>query len=164
MSVTSVDRDYDGLTVTLVAEFGASVDRVWELWSDPRKLERWWGPPGYPATVETHDLTPGGQVKYRMTGPEGELHHGVWTITVVQPPASLEFTDAFAEPDGTPVADGPVTTIRVLLVDREGATRMEVRAMFESRADMDRWAATGSAEGLQGAMGHMDALLEESTS
>ncbi len=159
MSVTSVDKDYDNLTVTLVAEFGASIDQVWELWSDPRKLERWWGPPGYPATVETHDLTPGGQVRYMMTGPEGEMHHGVWKVTAVRRPASLEFTDAFAEPDGTPSADTPVTTIRVTLVDREGGTRMQVRAMFESRADMDRWVATGSAEGLQGAIGQMDALL-----
>ena len=105
MSVTSVDKDYDNLTVTLVAEFDASIDQVWELWSDPRKLERWWGPPGYPATVETHDLTPGGQVEYRMTGPDGDRHHGVWRVTAVDPPTSLEFTDAFAETDGTSIAD-----------------------------------------------------------
>ena len=52
MTVTSVDTDYDSLTVTLIAHFEASIDEVWELWSDPRKLERWWGPPGYPATFE----------------------------------------------------------------------------------------------------------------
>jgi uncharacterized protein YndB with AHSA1/START domain len=159
LSVTSVDKDYDNLTVTLVAEFDASIDQVWELWSDPRKLECWWGPPDYPATVETHDLTPGGQVKYQMTGPEGDTHHGVWTVTAVELPTSLEFTDAFAEADGTPIADMPVTAIRVRLVDREGGTRMEMRAMFESREDMDKWVATGSVEGLQEAVGQIDALL-----
>ena len=159
MSVTSVDTDYDNLTVTLVAEFDASIDQVWELWSDPRKLERWWGPPGYPATVETHDLTPGGQVKYLMTGPEGDTHHGVWRVTAVDPPTSLEFTDAFAETDGTPIADMPVSAIRVRLVDREGGTRMEMRAKFESREDMDKWVGTGSVEGLQEAVGQIDALL-----
>ena len=61
MSITSVDTDYDRLTVTLVADFDASVSRCGELWSDPRKLERWWGPPGYPATVEKHDLRAGGE-------------------------------------------------------------------------------------------------------
>ena len=61
MSVTSVDTDYDNLTVTVVSDFDAPVERVWELWTDPRKLERWWGPPSYPATFTTHNLVPGGE-------------------------------------------------------------------------------------------------------
>ena len=59
MSVTSVHTDHDHLTVTVIADFGAPIERVWELWSNPRKLERWWGPPAYPATFEKHDLIPG---------------------------------------------------------------------------------------------------------
>ena len=72
MTVISVETDHEHLVVTVVSEFEASVERVWELWADPRKLERWWGPPSYPATFETHHLVPGGQVKYLMTSPEGE--------------------------------------------------------------------------------------------
>jgi hypothetical protein len=64
MSVTSVHKDYDNLTLTAIAEFDAPIAQVWELWSDPRKLERWWGPPGYPATFEKHDVSPGGEVTY----------------------------------------------------------------------------------------------------
>ena len=45
--------------------------RVWQLWADPRLLERWWGPPGFPATFEHHDLTPGGTITYFMSGPDG---------------------------------------------------------------------------------------------
>ena len=51
MTVTAVRKDPDALTMTLTAEFDASPERVWELWADPRQLERWWGPPTYPATV-----------------------------------------------------------------------------------------------------------------
>jgi uncharacterized protein YndB with AHSA1/START domain len=58
MTVTRVEKDFDSLTLTVVAEFGAPVERVWQLWADPRQLERWWGPPTHPATVEEHDLTP----------------------------------------------------------------------------------------------------------
>jgi uncharacterized protein YndB with AHSA1/START domain len=162
LSLTSVDTDHDNLAVTLIADFEAPIDQVWELWSDPRKLERWWGPPAYPATVEKHELTPRGEVKYFMTGPEGDTHHGVWSVTAVDPPASLEFTDAFAKTDGTPIADMPVSTITVTLVDREGGTRMEMRATFESREDLDKWVSTGSVEGVQQAVGQMDALLGSS--
>ena len=72
MTVTAVRKDPEKLTMTLDAEFDASPDQVWNLWADPRKLERWWGPPTYPATVVDHDLVPGGTVSYYMTGPEGD--------------------------------------------------------------------------------------------
>jgi uncharacterized protein YndB with AHSA1/START domain len=159
MSITSVDTDYDNLTVTLVAEFDASIDRVWELWSDPRKLERWWGPPGYPATVEKHDLTPGGEVTYLMTGPDGERHHGVWRVTAVGSPTSLDFTDAFADGDWTPLADMPVNTISVRLMERDSGTRMEMQSSFESREDLEKWLETGTLEGQQQAIGQMEVLL-----
>ena len=159
MSVTSVDADYDNLTLTLIADFEAPIDRVWELWSDPRKLERWWGPPGYPATFERHDLALGAEVTYFMTGPDGGRSHGMWRVTAVDPPASLEFTDAFANPDGTPLAEMPLSTVTVELSSRPGGTRMELRAAFESREDMERVLDMGTAEGLRQAVGQMDSLL-----
>jgi uncharacterized protein YndB with AHSA1/START domain len=159
MSVTSVDKDFDNLTVTLITDFDASIDQVWELWSDPRKLERWWGPPGYPATFEKHELNPGGEATYLMTGPEGDTHRGMWRVTAVDPPTSLEFTDAFADTDGTPSADMPVHAVTVRLTERDGGTRMEMRSTFESREDMDKLVDTGMVEGLQEAIGQMDALL-----
>jgi uncharacterized protein YndB with AHSA1/START domain len=160
LSITSLDTDYDNLTITLVADFDAPIQRVWKLWSDPRKLERWWGPPTDPATVETHDLSPGGEVTYRMSGPEGDVHHGLWRITAVGSPTSLEFTDAFADEDGTPIADMPVSTVTVQLTERDGGTRMEMRLMLESREDMERLLSTGVVDGLRQAVGQMDALLK----
>ena len=72
MTVTAVRKDPEALTMTVDAEFDASPERVWQLWADPRQLERWWGPPTYPATFTAHDLAPGGRVEYHMTGPEGD--------------------------------------------------------------------------------------------
>jgi len=80
MTVTAVRKDPVALTMTLTAEFDASPARVWELWADPRQLERWWGPPTYPATFTAHDLAPGSHVEYHMTGPSGDQPHGYWDI------------------------------------------------------------------------------------
>jgi len=159
MTVTSVDTDYDNLAITVIADFEASIDQVWELWSDPRKLERWWGPPGYPATFEKHDLTPGSEATYFMTSPEGDRSWGTWRVTAVDPPTSLEFKDAFADTDGTPIADAPVMTVRVQLTGRGDGTRMEMRSTFGSREDMEKVVNMGALEGLQQAVGQMDALL-----
>jgi uncharacterized protein YndB with AHSA1/START domain len=159
MSVISVDKDFDSLTLTLVAEFDAPIERVWQLWADPRKLERWWGPPSYPATVESHDLTAGGDVTYFMTGPAGETSRGWWRVTSVDPPKSLEFTDGFADQDGTPIAGMPTTTVQVQLSERDGGTRMVLRSVFDSREHMEQVVDIGAPEVLRESVGQMDALL-----
>lgn len=159
MSVTSVDKDFDSLTLTLIADFDASLERVWQLWADPRQLERWWGPPTYPATMEEHNLNPGGEVTYFMTGPDGGTHHGWWRVTAVNPPKSLEFVDGFANRDGTPAAELPTTTVHVQLAEHDSGTRMELRSIFDSRENMEKLVNMGMDEGLELSVGQMDALL-----
>lgn len=45
MTVVRTNMDADALTLRFVAEFDAPVERIWQLWEDPRQLERWWGHP-----------------------------------------------------------------------------------------------------------------------
>jgi uncharacterized protein YndB with AHSA1/START domain len=161
MSITRVDKDFDNLTIILVADFPATVERVWQLWADPRQLERWWGPPGYPATMEEHDLSPGGTVTYYMTAPDGRRHRGWWRVTSASPPKFLEFIDGFADSDGAPAPDMPTTTVGVRFTEHEGGTRMEVRSVFDSREQMDRSISMGSIEGFSAAVGQMDVLLDD---
>ena len=44
MTVTDVQTDTDKQTMTITAELPVPAERAWQLWSDPRQLERWWGP------------------------------------------------------------------------------------------------------------------------
>lgn len=159
MSVTSVDKDFDTLTLTLTADFAARTEQVWELWSDPRSLERWWGPPTHPATFEEHDLTPGGTVTYYMTGPEGEKYRGWWRINAVESGSFLEFDDGFADESGTPDESMPVTAVRMDLIPHDSGTRMELRSRFDSREQMEQLDQMGMTEGLTLAVGQMDGLL-----
>jgi uncharacterized protein YndB with AHSA1/START domain len=159
MSVVGVEKDYGSLSLTLVAEFDAPIERVWELWADPRKLERWWGPPVHPSTVEKHDLAAGGEVAYFMTGPEGETSRGWWRVTSVDPPRSLEFTDGWANQDGTPNAEMPTTAVQMRLSEIGGGTRMELRFVFESREHMEQLERWGAFEVFPQSVAQMDALL-----
>jgi uncharacterized protein YndB with AHSA1/START domain len=164
MSVVSVDKDFDSLSLSLLADFDAPVARVWQLWADPRLLERWWGPPSHPATVDKHELAAGGEVTYVMTGPGGEKSYGWWRVTAVDPPTSLEFIDGFANPDGTPNAETPVTSVQMRLTGRERGTRMELRFVFESGEHWDRLERWGALEVFPESVGQMDALLTLSLS
>ena len=159
MTVTAVDKNLDTLTMRIDADFDASPDRVWQLWADPRQLERWWGPPTHPATVEDHDLTPGGDVTYVMTGPDGDKSRGWWRVAAVDPPKSLEFTDGFADEDGTPDAATPTTTVQMRLTEDDSGTRMELRFIFDSREYMETLERMGAFEVFPQSVGQMDALL-----
>jgi len=160
VTVQRVDKDPDAKTMTVTAEFDAPVERVWQLWADPRLLERWWGPPTYPATVVEHELVTGGKVTYSMTGPEGDQSHGWWRVVAVEPPHRLEFEDGFADSSGEPAAGMPVMIMRVELADLgEGSTRMTVETAFASLEDMERVIGMGMEEGIKQAMGQIDALL-----
>ena len=162
MTVTAVRKDPSALTLTLTAEFDASPERVWQLWADPRQLERWWGPPGYPATFTAHDFRVGGRSEYHMTGPEGPTPSGYWQILDLDPPRSMRIEDGFVK-DGTPNdlpdgAGGMNVTIEPI---EEGRTRMTIENTFPDLATMEQLLAMGQEEGMTQAIGQIDAILAE---
>jgi uncharacterized protein YndB with AHSA1/START domain len=160
MTVTNVHKDPETLTMRIVSDFDAPIDSVWQMWADPRRLEQWWGPPTYPATVVDHDLSPGGSVTYFMTGPEGDRHGGWWRVISVEAPRRLEFEDGFADDTGTPNPDLPTTTARVALDGRpDGGTTMTIESTFPSVEAMEQMISMGLEEGITAALGQIDDIL-----
>ena len=110
MPVTNVTHDLDTRTIVISAEFAAPVERIWQVYADPRQLEQVFGPPTYPATFVEHDLSPGGKAHYFMTSPEGEKYYGWWKVTAVDEPRTFSFEDGFASDDSfAPLEDMPVS-------------------------------------------------------
>jgi uncharacterized protein YndB with AHSA1/START domain len=161
MTVIAVDKDPTTCTMCITAEYDASVEQVWRLWSDPRLLERWWGPPSYPATVDALDLTPGGRVAYHMTGPDGDQPRGWWKVLVVDPPHHLELEDGFADADGNPNPDMPTMHMRVDIGAVDARTRMTITTTFPSPEAMEQLIAMGMDEGMSEAVGQIDGILAE---
>lgn len=160
MSVTSIDKDLEALTLRVTAEYDVDAERAWQLWADPRQLERWWGPPMYPATVEEHDLRPGGKVTYFMTGPEGDTPRGYWDVVEVQAPRVLVVNDGFADADGAPIDGFGVTTMRVDITDRPGGgVVMTLVSSFTSLESLQQMIEMGMEEGLREAVGQIDGIL-----
>ncbi len=162
MTVIAVRKDPEALSMTLDAEFDAAPERVWQLWADPRQLERWWGPPTYPATFTRHDLAPGSRVEYHMTGPEGDQPRGYWDVVEADAPHRLVVRDGFANDDGTPNTDLPQGTMLVTIEQiGEGRTRMSIESRYASAEAMEQLLAMGEEQGLTEAVGQIDAILAE---
>ena len=159
MTVTNVRKDPAALTLTISVELDTSVERAWQLWADPRQLERWWGPPGYPATFVDHELTPGSRSIYYMTTPEGEQPHGWWQVLDVDAPRRLEVNDGFGDATGKPLDDMPVGRMVVTLDERDGKAVMEITSHFPSTEAMEQVLEMGQEEGMVQALGQIDGIL-----
>ncbi|MCB0869375.1 MAG: SRPBCC domain-containing protein [Solirubrobacterales bacterium] len=145
--------------MTVIAEFDAPVERVWEVWADPRKLEKWWGPPTWPATFHQFDFAEGGEAKYYMTGPEGEKAPGYWRFQVIEQGKRIRFDDGFADQEGNPDPNMPAMVMEMTLDAEEGRTRMTTVTKFNSIDDLEQVLEMGMEEGMTSAMGQIDALL-----
>jgi uncharacterized protein YndB with AHSA1/START domain len=161
MTVTTVDKNPTARTLCITAEYDAPVERVWQLWADPRLLERWWGPPTYPATFEAFDLAPGGKISYYMTGPEGDQPHGWWKVLAVDPPNRIEIEDGFASEHGVPDPNMPIMHMRVDITERDGGSRMAITTTFASEEAMAKILEMGMEEGMSEAIGQIDGILAE---
>jgi len=164
MPITSVIRDTEDLTLTVVADFSAPVQRLWEAYVDPRQLERFWGPPTYPATFTRHDAALGGRSAYTMTGPEGDSHGGYWEWLSVDPQKGFEVRDGFATPEGEPNNELPSMRMRFVFEETDAGSRVTTTSHFDSLAALEKMLEMGVEEGLREAMGQMDAVLADLTS
>src|SRR3954471_657448 len=120
MPITSVEKDLDQLTITIVADFAAPLTRLWDAYVDARQIERFWGPPSYPATFLRHDAAAGGRSVYKMTGAEGDEHYGCWEWTDVSAPASFDVIDWFADENGEPNTELPATRVTFAFESTDG--------------------------------------------
>lgn len=160
MSVTNIVKDNEGLTMTITADYDVSAERAWRLWADPRQLERWWGPPTYPATVLDHSLSSHGSVTYVMTGPELDQHYGYWEVLEAAPPRHLHFLNGFANSHGMPNDDMPRTHMTVSIEDGEsGGVNVSIECRFPSVEAMEQLLAMGMDDGLCAAVGQIGAIL-----
>ncbi|UXA10948.1 SRPBCC domain-containing protein [Mycobacterium sp. SMC-8] len=159
MPVTDVHHDLDTATLTIIADFAAPVERIWQIYADPRQLEKIWGPPEYPATVVDHDLRPGGRVTYFMTGPEGDKHAGYWHVTAVDAPNRFEFDDGFADLNFDPNPDLPVSKNVFTFTAHDGGTRSTFVSTYASVEALQQVLDMGVIEGASSAINQIDGLL-----
>ena len=161
MPVTTFTTDPEALSMTLVADFPVPAQRLWDAFADPRKLERFWGPPGYPATFGDFDLSVGGVVHYWMTSPEGQRFYGRWDVTAVDAPRSFTVTDAFADEHGVVDASIPPGTMTVTVDGTATGSRLTVLSISATPEALQQVIEMGQVEGMTQAMNQLDTVLAD---
>jgi uncharacterized protein YndB with AHSA1/START domain len=170
MPITNVTKDPENLTMTVVADFAAPLQRLWDAYTDPRQIEKFWGPPSYPATFARHDVFPGGLSHYFMTGPDGTSHGGGWEWIDVKAPeggsaaelASFEVKDYFTDENGNPSSDDMRMVFHFEATDT--GSRVTTTTFFASAEQLQQMLEMGMEEGMTEAMSQIDAVLADLTS
>ncbi|TDL45749.1 SRPBCC family protein [Microbacterium oleivorans] len=161
MPVTDITTDTDNLTMTLTADVDAPVDRLWRAFTQPRQLERFWGPPGWPATFTAFDFTVGGHADYAMTSPQGEKSRGTWEFLAIDEGRSFEVLDAFADENGEPMSSFPSMRMRFSFDETATGSRLSNITYFTSVEALEQVVAMGAVEGSRMAMNQLDTVLHD---
>lgn len=161
MPILSVRSDPASLTLTATGEYPVPVARLWAAWANPREIERFWGPPQWPATFTRHDMSKGGSSEYYMSGPAGETVWGYWTFVSVNAPHGFEVLDGFANPDGSPNTEIAATRMSFTLSATPSGSRFVAISTFASIEAMERLIGMGMLEGLNEALAQLDEVLAD---
>lgn len=161
MPITSVTSDPAALTLTVVADYPVSVERLWDAYADPRQLERFWGPVEWPATFTRHDMAVGGYSHYCMTGPDGTQSRGWFRFLAVEPHKRFEVEDGFSDETGAPNTQMPSMRMVFNFEKTTNGSRMTNVTQFPSLESMEQLVKMGMMEGMRSAMGQIDALLAD---
>lgn len=161
MPLTSVIKDAEAASMTVVADFPCSVERLWNAYADPRQLEKFWGPVEWPATFTRHDMAVGGRAAYTMRGPDGEASSGYWDFLAVDPGKSFEVRDGFATDDGEPNTEMPSMTMTFTFEATPSGSRVTNVTHFGSAEALEQLLGMGMEEGMKSAMSQIDAVLAD---
>lgn len=117
--------------ITASRVFEASRDLVWEVWTDPNHVARWWGPNGFTNTIHTMDVKPGGIWEFTMHGPDGVDYPNKISYLEVTRPKRLVYDNS---KEGGP----GYHHVTVTFEEVRGKTRVTMRMLFKTAEERDR--------------------------
>ncbi len=138
--------------VEITHRFAAPRERVWDAWTDPAVIRRWWGSdPDGVVTAASVDLRPGGGFAISFTDSTGDSHTSSGDYLRIEEPLALEFTWSWAnEPGNTSRisvqfdGDGAGTLMRFVHGELHGATAHDYEQGWRRTfAKLDRVLAHG---------------------
>jgi uncharacterized glyoxalase superfamily protein PhnB/uncharacterized protein YndB with AHSA1/START domain len=129
----------------------APVELVWEVWTDPAHIAKWWGPTGFTNTISKMDLRSGGEWDLVMHGPDGTDYNNKSIFKEVVPMKRLVYEHV----------TGPKFTATILFDKRGKQTFLEWHMLFESREEFVQTVKTFKAdEGLRQNIEKLDAYIQ----
>ena len=146
-------------TVTITAEFDAPRDLVWDAYTKPELLDRWWAPKPFSSRTKVMEFREGGRRFYAMVSPEGVERWAVQRYTSITPKTNFKIFNAFA--DANEVPELPGSEWDLTFTESNGRTIVHVSIYNESLERLERMVAMGFKEGTAATFENLKELLFE---
>lgn len=166
MSETTFTVGSDKQSLIVERVFPASRHKVWEAYSNPQILARWWGPVGWETEIRHFDFTVGGYWHYCMRcvdKNQGDFYGmeswGRGSYTEISPMDLISQEDAFSNSSGEINPDMPVSRTTVRFQEEEGQTRLISQSHYESEAALQQVLEMGMEEGFRQTLDNLERLL-----
>ncbi len=118
--------------ISITRLIDAPRERVWEAFTNPDHLIKWWGPDGFTNTFEEISITPGGVWKFIMHGPDGIDYPNVIVFKEIKKPERISYTH------GSGDEHEPTFESVIALDEQNGKTLVTLTAIFETPEERER--------------------------
>lgn len=145
--------------------YDAPIEAVWEAWTNPEILKKWWGPNGVSIPECEVDLRVGGKIYIVMEAGEamGEFKGTRWpmeaTFTVVEEPTKLVY-EAHAWTESAEEATAIETVQELTLTEEGGKTKLFLKAAINKAGPQAGGAVEGMQYGYSQQLDKLDTLLK----
>jgi uncharacterized protein YndB with AHSA1/START domain len=152
--------------IVITREFAAPRQLVWDVWTTPKHLEKWFGPKGFNTRVETLEFRVGGRSSYIMVGPDGTEYPAVGVFKEIVPIEKIVSTDEWGEgyeelaaKKHIDLPQGMVLT--ALFNDLGERTKLTLITTHQSVEDRKKHEEMGVVDGWNSSFDKMDTYLDE---
>ena len=158
------DENTESKEIVITREFAAPRQLLWDVWTRPEHIEKWWGPRCFTTRVIAMDFRVGGKWEYVMTGPDGSEYPVIGIFSEVTPPERIVTTDEFGEDydermPGVDLPKGLVVT--AVFEDLGERSRLILTTSHVTVEDRKKHEAMGVVAGWNSSFDKMDEYLAE---
>lgn len=154
--------DKENKSIKVERAFDAPVDTVWNAWTNPEILDKWWAPKPWRAETKSMDFREGGRWQYAMVSPEGEKHWALFEYQTINLQKDYSGTDAFCDEQGNISNEMPrMSWKNTFTGNDDDTTTVNIDISFNELADLEKIMEMGFKEGFTMGLQNLDEWLEQ---
>ena len=164
--MTATSTQYKDTDIVISREFAAPRQLVWDVWTQPKHIEKWFGPKGFDTRVDKLDFKVGGRSAYVMIGPDGVEYPSAGVFQEIVPIEKIvttdEFGEGFDEIEAMKNVDLPKGMISTFLFDDLGErTKLTSITSHPTVEDRKKHEAMGVVAGWNSSLDKLEEYLAE---
>ena len=156
-----------GSEFVITREFDAPRELVWKAFTEPERMQHWWGPKGFTVIAANMDLRPAGIYHYGMRAPDGSTMWGKFVYREIVRPERIVLVNSFSDAAGN-ITRHPLNSTwplqmlsTFLFAEQDGRTTLTIRWLPLDADETERATFAGAHQNMQqGWTGTLDQLAE----